>query len=368
MSDTRAKTDAQATRVSEAELAAFCFAALSRAGADKATAEAATRAMIHGSIHGIDSHGVRLLNHYVRVIEGGRVNPAPHMSFDPGRVAVATLNGDHGHGALATSVAMERAIALAKEAGTGSVAIRNSSHFGPAGFYALQAAEAGLIGLAVCNSDAFVRLHGGATPFHGTNPIAMAAPVDGQRPWLLDMATSAIPYNRIMLHRSLGTALPADVASAETGADTTDAMRASMLVPLGGAFSYKGAGLAGLVEIFSAMLTGMTLSAAILPMEGEDVTTPRCMGAFVMAFDPEAFVGREDFARRMKNYVDSLRSSASADGQTVMAPGDREWAEAERRRRGGIPLDPQTIRRFAALRQRFDLPAFGAPTRETPQA
>src|SRR5690606_1130293 len=125
-----------------------------------------------------------------------------------------------GHGALAAYMAMKHAVGIAERNGIGGVAIANSSHFGPAGAFAVEAAQAGLVGLAFCNSDSFVRLHGGAARFHGTNPIACAVPVPGQRPWLLDMATSAIPYNRVQLYRSLRRKLPAGVASAADGFDT----------------------------------------------------------------------------------------------------------------------------------------------------
>jgi LDH2 family malate/lactate/ureidoglycolate dehydrogenase len=155
------------------------------------------------------------------------------------------------------------------------VAIRNSSHFGAAGAYALAAAEAGMIGLASCNADSIVRLHGGAARFHGTNPIAFAVPVAGARPWLLDMATSSIPYNRVQLYRSVGKQLPGGVASTADGLDTDAPELADMLAPLGGEFGFKGAGLAGLAEILSAVLSGMRLSHELAPMTGPDFATPR---------------------------------------------------------------------------------------------
>lgn len=209
-------TRAAATGTARAELHEldrFCRAALAAAGADPATVDAATSAMLHGSRLGIDSHGARLLDHYVTALAGGRVNPRPSVRVTGRSGAVATLDADNGHGALAAYSAMDVAIELARSQGIGAVAVRNSSHFGPAGAFALAAAEDGLIGLAMCNSDSFVRLHDGAARFHGTNPIACAVPVAGARPWLLDMATSAITYNRVRLHASLGDRLPAGVAS-----------------------------------------------------------------------------------------------------------------------------------------------------------
>ncbi|MBX4958393.1 Ldh family oxidoreductase [Rhizobium lentis] len=332
-----------------AAIDAFCRQILTAAGADHATAEAATRGMIHGSRHGIDSHGVRLLAHYVKGLVEGRLNPSPKLALATAFGAVASLDADNAHGALATYTAMTHATRLAGEFGIGSVAIRNSSHFGPAGAYAIDAAEHGFIGFAFCNSDSFVRLHDGAMRFHGTNPIACAVPVRGQNPWLFDMATSAVPYNRVQLYRSLGRELPAGVASDERGYDTRDPEVADMLAPLGGEFGFKGAGLAGICEILSAVLTGMKLSFDIAPMPGPDFSTPRGLGAFVIALKPGAFVDIDTFDAAMTRYLDTLRSSPAREGFNVMAPGDREWKVAVQREKEGIELDPATVESFRAL-------------------
>lgn len=352
-----------------ADLARFCREILRRTGADRPTAEAATAAMTHASRLGVDSHGVRLLAHYVRALEGGRVKKKPRLRFARNRSAATTLDAGHAHGALAAYRAMDRAIVLAARMGIGAVAIANTSHFGAAGAYALAAAERGFVGLAVCNSDAFVRLHDGAARVHGTNPIAFAAPVAGEAPWLLDMATSAIPYNRVQLYRSLARRLPPGVASDSRGRDTRAPGDADMLAPLGAAFGFKGAGLAGMVEILSAVLTGMRLSAEILPMPGPDMRTPRRMGAFVLAIDTRAFDAGGGFARRMARYVRGLRSSAAADGRKVMTPGEREWNVAALRARVGIPLDPETRAAFARLSKTYGVspPRPATPVPPSPQ-
>lgn len=336
-----------------AALDRFCRAVFAAAGADEATADAATRAMMHASRLGVDSHGVRLLEHYATVLEHGRVKARPNPVLDHSGGAVATLDADDAHGALAAYTAMDHAVRLAGQSGIGAVAIRNSSHFGPAGAYALAAAEADAVGIAMCNSDSFVRLHDGASRFHGTNPIACAVPVDGERPWLLDMATSSIPYNRIQLYKSLGLKLPAGAGSDADGTDTDEPEAASMLAPLGGAFGFKGAGLAGLVEIFSAVFTGMRLSPEIAPMGGPDLATPRGLGAFVMAIRPDAFVDRATFRDGMRRYLEALRGSPARAGGATLAPGDREWKEAERRDREGIPVDPATADGFARMAEKF---------------
>jgi len=340
----------------------FCAGALRAAGGDPATARAATRAMMHGTRLGIDSHGVRLLPHYVKAIEGGRVNGRPAMAWHATSPAAAALDADHGHGALAAYRAMDRAMALAADYGIGAVAVRNSSHFGPAGAYALHAAQGGCLGMVFCNSDSFVRLHGGAARFHGTNPIACAVPAPGGDPWLLDMATSAVPFNRVRLYQSLGTPLPAGVASDAQGRDVADPAQADMLAPLGGEFGFKGAGLAGLAEILSAVLTGMRLSVDIPPMEGPDFSTPRRLGAFVLAVRPDAFLPRADFDAAMSRYLSALRASPARRGMQVLAPGDREWEVARHRERHGVALDPDTEASFRQLAARFGLaPPFPPP-------
>ena len=337
------------------QLERFCLAAFAAVGADQATGAAATRAMLHGTRFGVDSHGVRLLPHYLMALEGGRLNrnPVPRCVGSFG--AVEIWDADDAQGAVGSYRGMERAVELARQFGLGAAAIRNSSHFGPAGAYALAAAQAGFIGIAFCNSDSFVRLHDGAARFHGTNPISVAVPVQGDNPWFLDMATSAIPYNRVQLYRSLGIELPQGTASDAEGVDTRDANVADMLAPLGGEFGFKGAGLAGVAEIFSAVLTGMKLSFDIAPMGGPDFATPRGMGAFMLALNPDAFLDRAQFDAGMRRYVDRLRGSAARAGGRVMAPGDREWDVARARDHSGVILDPATAAAFDEIAGRLNI-------------
>lgn len=330
------------------DLAQFCRNVLTCIGADAETARDCTDSMMHGSIHGVDSHGVRLLPHYTKALQGGRLNKAPKLDFTRTKAGSGMLNGDNAQGARATYAAMDHACDLAREAGIGAVGITRSSHFGPAGAYTLRAAQRGMLALATCNSDSFVRLHDGAERFHGTNPLSIACPAPGN-PWLLDMATSAVPYNRVELYRSTGTTLPDGVASDSKGGDTTDPHVADMLAPLGGDFGFKGAGLGGVAELFSAVMTGMKLSPDIAPMGGPDFSTPRGMGAFVIALDPAAFAGAEIVQAGITRYLALLRASSAQPGTKVMAPGDREWAVAQSRRETGITLDPVTAASFAEL-------------------
>ena len=183
----------------------------------------------------------------------------------------------------------------------------------------------------------------------------MGVPTGEANPWLLDMATSAVPYNRVELYRSLGVALPAGVASGTEGEEVLDPALAAMLAPVGGEFGFKGAALGGVAEIFSAAMTGMRISPEIPFMGGDNHSEPREMGAFVMVMDPEGFAGGAILRAVMQRYLAALRGSKPRAGCRVMAPGDREWEEAARRRLTGVPLDPVTQVAFEGLAARFGL-------------
>ncbi|NIX75356.1 Ldh family oxidoreductase [Microvirga terricola] len=322
------------------------LAALREAGADEPSATAATRAMMHASRMGVDSHGVRLTSFYAEALRSGQVNGRPDFKVRRTASASAVLDADRGLGHAAAYAGMELACQIAKESGVGAVGVAHSTHYGAAGAYALAGAEAGFIALSTSNADSLVTLHGGAKRFHGTNPIAAAAPVAGARPWLLDMATSSIPYNRILLFRSLQRELPAEVTADIAGEPTRDPHLAEVLTPLGGQdFGFKGAGLAGLVTILSAILTGSTPDHLVPPMNPEEgEPKPHDIGHFCLAIDPERFVGRAGYDALMQQYLTGLRESPGRSGAEILAPGDREWRTMEQRNRDGIPVDPDTAR------------------------
>lgn len=339
--------DSSAKRFAVGLLEQKVASALRAAGASEASLTAATKAMLHASLVGVDSHGVRLTEHYCNMLAGGRLNKDPQLTVDIRAAGSAMVDGDDGLGHYAAYKAVEVGIELAQQAGVGAVGIAHSSHLGAAGAYALAGAERGFVTFATTNTDSMVALFDGASRFHGTNPLAFAAPVPGSKPWLLDMATSSIPMNRVLLHRSLGLELPGGVAADADGAATTDPHAAEMLLPLGGEeYGYKGAALAGVATLFSALLTGTTLDTDFIPMYGgDDISTPRNMGHFVLVIDPDKFVGRELFGAMITRYLFSLRSAAVRPGaERVMAPGDREWEEVAQREQDGVPVDPDTVR------------------------
>ncbi len=337
-------------RVDVKDLERFVAAVLVAAGADDFSTTSTVRALVGASLRGVDSHGLRLLPHYLRVLEGGRVKGRPEMRFEQSAAAVGRLDAGHALGTAAGYRAMEEAVKLAESAGIGAVSVSNSSHFAAAGCYSLAAAEAGYIGLAVCNATSAVLPHDGRDGFHGTNPISFAAPVDGARPYLLDMATSSIPVNRILQYRALDRELPADVVVDDTGTMTRDPHAAKSLLSLGGTgYGYKGAGLAGVVTILSGVLSGMCLDHQMPEMFQPPWSEPRRLGQFFLAMKPATFIDERLFQAQLREYLDALRGQPAHPGERVMAPGDREWAVERRRSAEGIPLDAHNWEVFAEL-------------------
>lgn len=322
-------------RASAEKLASFSFSILTAAGADGESAEATTGAMLHASLLGVDSHGIRLLPFYADCLREGICKPKPAITVSHPRRGAVLVDADGGLGHLPTYRAMDEACAIARDTGIGMGVVINSTHFGAAGAYALAAANAGFIGFATCNSGAFVTPYGGKEPIHGTSPISLAAPLAGRDdPFFLDMATSSIPWNKVMRYRTEGLTLPPDAALDAEGNYTADPNKAVCLGPLGGAgFGYKGAALAGLAEVLGSMLTGMRLSVE----QSGVVLADTKVGHFVMAIDPSTFVPGATFAERHASYLEGFKRQRG-----TMPAGGPEWARRADREANGIPL-PQGL-------------------------
>ena len=243
---------------------------------------------------------------------------------------------------------------MAAEAGIAAVSVGRSSHHGATGVYTLAAAKAGFAAIGMTHADRLVVPDGGVAAFFGTNPLSFAVPAPGEAPVLLDMATSCIPFNRVNLRRATGTLLPPDTAVDAAGVTTRDPAAAVALRPLGGeGFGYKGAGLAGMVDILCSAFTGMGHGATFPSMGGPDFGEPIPLGHFFLILNPATFQALAAFDARVGAFLADLRGQPALPGQTVMAPGDIEKAEAERRARAGIPVDRTTWAALAAAAGRY---------------
>jgi ureidoglycolate dehydrogenase (NAD+) len=305
----------------------FERAALVARGSAPDQAEAGARVLVVTSLRGGNSHGIRLLPHYLHTIGGGRIEPAPSLSVEQTGPGAAVVDAGNVFGRFAGIRAIAESFAIATETGIAGVTVVNSSHFDTAGCYGLSSAEARFLGFAFANSDPFVLPDDGVAPFHGTNPLDFAAPVASQRPLLLDAATSTVPGNRITDYEFKGLPLPdevvVDAAVKMTAFPTAIAALLSLDVTR---FGFKGAGLAAMMEVLSAVLTGMAHRSWPLPMWGAALSTPRKMVQFFMVIDPDAFVPRAVDEMGIAAHLADLRVVPAKPGNRVIAPGGREWA------------------------------------------
>jgi ureidoglycolate dehydrogenase (NAD+) len=297
------------------------------------------------SLRGVDSHGVARVPVYAERLRTGVLNGRPRPEVVRRDGAIAVVDGDHGPGQVAAVMATDLSVDLAREHGVGIVSVRRSGHYGAAAFYAMRAAEAGLVGMSMTNTEPLVIPYGGAGAALGTNPIAFAAPA-GAGIFNLDMATSQVAINRIYNARDEGRPIPEGWGVDERGQTTTDPDAAVFGVPLGG---YKGYGLALMVEVLCGVLAGAGVRGGVgdLYSGGEERQNS---GHFHLAIDPERTVGRDAFAGVLGGLLDELRAIPPAPGfDEVLVAGDPEDRARANRERTGVPIEPALWASLCAL-------------------
>jgi ureidoglycolate dehydrogenase (NAD+) len=328
---------------------------LAGAGLERESAATVAATLVDASLRGIDSHGVARTPIYVERLLAGGVNPRPRPRIEREQGALALMDGDGGPGQVAGVLATDHSIALARRFGAGVVGVRRSNHYGAAGYYAIRAAHAGLIGISTTNSDPLVIPFGGRDPALGTNPIAFAAPLP-EGVFCLDMATSQVAINRIFNARDAARAIPEGWGVDADGRTTTDPAAVAAAVPLGG---YKGYGLAVMVEVLSGVLTGAGVAHGVAALYG-DRGAVQDVGSFHLALDPGPLIGTEAFAERLAGLLAGLSAIPPAPGfDEVLVPGEPE-ERAARARAAGIPLPPFIWDRLCAAGERVGVEPPGA--------
>jgi len=318
---------------SVADWAARCLETLGMSAVD---ARQLADSLVQTSLWGIDSHGIARLPHYMERISRGSIKARPDIAIKETGASTAQVHGDHGHGIVIGHRAAAVAADLARKSGVGAVGVSDSSHCGAMALYTRPAARAGLIAMAFTHSDSMAAPHGGTRAFFGTNPIAIAIPRAGHEPACLDMATTSIPYNRVMNARREGHPLPPGVAYDEAGQLTTDADATRALVPLGGSeYGHKGYGLALMIDLLCGPLNGNPYGPTISGMFTA-LDEPRHLGAFFLMLDPMRFAGGAHLA----GVVEQIARALTGEPGSPLMPGDPELREESVRRVKGIPVEP----------------------------
>lgn len=329
-------------RVSAADLRYWTRAVFESVGLPEPDAAVVTDALVSADLRGIDSHGVMRVPIYVKRLRLDLIEPRPSIRLAGDRGTVAVLDGGNGMGQVVAAQAMEEAIRRARQHSVGLVGVRNSNHFGMAAYFAMQALEHDMIGVALSNAPATMAPWGGARPYLGTNPLAIAVPAGDEPPIVLDMAMSTVARGKIILAAQEGTPVPEGWAVDTDGEPTTDPARAlaGMVLPVGGA---KGYGLATIIEILAGVLVGAAFGPHIGALY-DNFTSPQGLGHFLGAIDVQAFDTADRFKGRMDRLIQEIRAVPRASQvERIYLPGEIEWLAELRRRREGIDLHPQTI-------------------------
>ena len=335
-----------------ATLNAFVVNVLSELGVLREHAAIVADCLLMANLSGVDSHGVVRLAHYITRLSNGTIKPQPKLHFEQQAPSLGIMDGGDGFGHIVTHQACTEAMKLAGESGSGVVIVKNSSHFGMTGFYIKRMVEAGYIGMMMTATDAFLIPFGSRKPFFGTNPIAIGFPTDGI-PVILDMATTSIPYGKIAMAKTEGTAISSDWGFNAQGNPTTDPNAIAGLHPIAGP---KGSGLAMIIDIFSSVLSGMPWGPHVNAMYG-DLNNPRKLGHFVMALDVNRFMPLDQFKQRLGNMLDEFGELPPADGfDQVYYPGQIEGLRRQQRLAEGIPLPPGLCNELKDLGNQFHVP------------
>ncbi len=335
------------------EVRAFLLRAMEAVKVDREIAAVACESLLHASIRGTDSHGIRLLPHYVAGVLGGRINPNPKIRFERRAPSCGVLDADDTFGGAAAVAAIDEAIKLASETGTGFVAVKNSSHCGALAPFALRAANQDMVGLAFTHATPKMRSENGVRPFFGTNPLCVAAPMLNEEPFCFDSAPTPFSNNKVKQYREEGRQLPPGVAADRQGVETLDPELAEQLLPIGG---YKGIGLSMVVDMFCGLFTGMAMGDEVSTMYGNSMSEKRKLGQFFGAINIEAFEKPEVFKKRIQDLADRMRREPTGEtGSDILVPGDPEKRAQKIRMEKGIPLTKKGRDDFYQLAQSLEM-------------
>lgn len=352
-----------------AKLEAFMKDVLVASGVPEADAETIGEVLIESDRRGIDSHGIgRLKPIYIDRIDAGILDPVTRIEVLKDEKACVTLDGHNGMGHVVAKKAMEMAIAKAKEYGLGMAAVRNSTHYGIAGYYVTMATKEGMIGVTGTNARPSIAPTHGVENMLGTNPLTFGLPTDEDFPFVIDCATSVTQRGKIEVYGRAGKELPHGWVIDENGRDRTDTAAVledltrgkAALTPLGGIGEenggYKGYGYAAVVEILSAALQDGAFMKALNGKNADGRPIPYPLGHFFIAIDPAFFMGRETFRRIAGEICRALRTSKKAPGEErIFTPGEKEYLAWQYRKEHGCPVPPSLQKVIRQLTDRFGL-------------
>jgi LDH2 family malate/lactate/ureidoglycolate dehydrogenase len=337
--------------ISAAALREFVASLFIAAGIPAAAAAEVACGLVDANLEGLPSHGVMLIDMYIERLRAGSVSRHTSATVVSDKKAAVVLDAGNVLGQLTGTQAMTFAIGKARQFAAGIVSVRHGFHFGTAGRYAMQAAEAGCIGIAMCNTRPLMPAPGGAERAVGNNPIAIALPTEGKIPIVLDMATSEAAMGKIRMAEKAKEKIPPTWAVTAEGMATTNPTEAiaGMLLPFGGA---KGFGLSFLIDLLCGLLSQGAMGPEVRPLYGDFAIPYDCSHLFI-AIDVAHFCELDWFRRHAAAAAEHIRAGRRAPGvEQLFTPGEPEWCRRELSG-GYVRLEPSVVEMLTRYAQQL---------------
>ena len=348
----------------------FMTAAFQAVGVPPEDARLCADVLMESDRRGIESHGCnRFKPIYIDRIEAGIQNPVTEYEILKDTPTTLVVDAHDGMGMVASYKAMNTIIEKARQYGMGMAAIRNSTHYGIAGYWAMMASKAGMIGITGTNARPSIAPTFGVENMLGTNPLTFAIPTDEEFPFVLDCATSITQRGKIEYYARSGEDTPAGMVIGRDGKAKTDSKQIlkelssgqAALTPLGGIgeelAGYKGYGYATVVEILSAALQCGPFLKALTDKGPDGQKKPYHLGHFFIVINPEFFMGEEELRKTTGEILRQLRASAKAPGQDrIYTAGEKEYLVWQERKEKGVPVGETVQKEFIAVRDKYHLP------------
>jgi len=347
----------------------FCTEVFQKMGVTREDSRITADNLVLADLRGIHSHGVARLKRYVDGLKNGVMIARPDEKVIKETRTTAVIEAGAGLGQPVSRRAMQKAIDKAKDMGMAFVTVRNSNHYGIAGYYSMMALEQDMIGISMTNTAVLVVPTFGKDALLGTNPISVAIPTAEEKPFVLDMATSVVPRGKLEVYDRQEKPLPLGWATDTRGIPATDAGKilenfvnraGGGLLPLGGAgedlSGHKGYGLMLLVEILTGVLSGAAFADMVYPKDEEGKPLPANLGHFFGAMRVDYFRDIDEFKTDMDTLIRKLKDSSKAHGQSrIYIHGEKEFEKADRYREKGIPIHPKVTKIMRQIAKELDV-------------
>lgn len=339
---------------------------LARLGVPETDGQITADVLLSAELRNIPSHGLIRFPDYVRLIETGRINPVPSIGILRETISTAVVDGDSGLGMVVAVKSMQTAIEKAKHAGTGWVAVKNSNHYGIAGYYSMMALKHDMAGISMTNANPLVAPTFSQDRLLGTNPVSIAIPAGKQPPFVADMATASMARGKLHIKQINNERVKYGYVQDAEGNPSDDPgvlVKGGAILPLGSSYEYgshKGYCMAATVDIFSALFSGAGFGPFVPPsvayLEPPLEEQGKGTGHFFGALRIDAFQSKTEFRQKMDKWIETFRNSKpTKENDRVLIPGDPEREAETANKNKPISIDDRLAEQIRGICKKYSV-------------